>query len=168
MLLTLTCTEDQLGDTDQVGSAGVEYHPSRSDNPQSKKVRVVGSSNNAQRKPASHSGQTQPARDRKQRSDPSRGKRPAWNSNVRHKTAPIAQSDRDPTYERRREQRLQRQRELLAQAAANDRLIPRRYVSRDRYQQNEEPDEREPERSRQRRRSSLHADPTHGPLLRYS
>jgi len=63
--------------------------------------------------------------------------------------------------------RLQRQRELLAQAAANDRLIPRRYVSRDRHQQNEEPDEREPERSRQRRRSSLHADTTHGPSLRY-
>jgi len=96
----------------------------------------------------------------------SRGQKPAWNSNVRRKTAaPVTQSNRDPMYEQRRERRLERQRELLAQVAANDRLIPRRFVSRERQQQNADTDEREMmqmEHGKQRRQTSPYSSPSPG------
>jgi hypothetical protein len=57
-------------------------------------------------------------------------RKPEWNyRNVERKQA-LKQSERDPTYEQRRQRRLERQRELLAQAAANESRVPRRYMSR--------------------------------------
>ena len=116
-----------------------------------------------QHKPAADSGRTETtaAADRKPH-----GHKPVWNSNIsnnrQHKKAPVG---RDPAYERRREQRLERQRELLAQAAANERLVPQRFTSRDRQRQNSETDDGEPtltERGRQRRHSSVEQGQSQG------
>ena len=151
---------------DRDSSAEVEYHPPRSNDPRSKKVRIAGTSKSSRHKVTSSQSET--ANDRKQHSEASREQKPAWNSNVRHKAAPVTQSDRDPTYERRRERRLERQRELMAQAAANERLVPGRFVSREHHSQKLETDEQEAmqtERSRQRRQPSPRTSPSRGQSL---
>ena len=95
------CTENQL--IEVVGrdsSAEVEYHPphSTNNNAQPKKVRVVGATKTTQRKPTTDSNQAV-SRDRRQKSDVAPGQKPVWNCNVRRRTAPVTQSDRDPGYE---------------------------------------------------------------------
>jgi len=164
----LLCTDHQLADIiGRDSSAEVEYQVPRSHNPQSKKVRVVG----ATKPPQPQRSQTELARSRKQQSGAAHGNRPVWNSNIRRQTAPVTQSNRDPKYERRQEQRLERQRELLAQVAANERHVPRRFVSRERTQQNAATDDQEtsrPEPSRLRRRTSSQASPPRGHSLSHA
>jgi len=165
-LSDVLCTDHQFADIiGRDSPAEVEYHLPPSRNPQSKKVHIVG----ATKPPQPQRSQTEVTRNRKQQSDAARGgNRPVWNSNVRRQTAPVTQSGRDPAYEQRREQRLERQRELLAQVAANERHVPRRFISRERNQQNAATDELEmprPEPSRQRRRTSPHNNPARGHTL---
>jgi len=145
----------------QDSSAEVEYHAPSSRNPQQKKVRVIAGSKH---KPMSDSSRTDVALDHKQHSDVTRGgdHKPAWNSNVQRRTAPVTRSYRNPSYDQRREQRkAERQRELMAQAAANERFVPRprQFVIRERPQRNTETDERrvtQSEQSRPQRRQPPH------------
>ena len=163
------CTEERLIDAiRRDSSADIEYHPPRSNNPQPKKVRVVANSKTSQGKHASDSGRPEGALGRKQRSEVTRERKPVWNSNIRHKTAPVTQSERDPTYERRRERRLERQRELMALAAANERHIPRRFVSKERQQPNPVTGERQERGKPQRRQPSPHTGRARGQPLSYA
>jgi len=147
-LAASACAEDRHYEltTDRDSSAEVEYRPLAAAQP--KKVRVA-----AARKPAAESAARKPAAESSQTSL-GRGmevSKPAWNYNVRRKGAPPPPSGRDMAYEQRREQRLERQRKLLAQAAANERLVPGRRHPPDL-------DDRDvvvrPERGRQRRKDS--------------
>lgn len=150
MLVCSGCTEEQLVSmVNRNSSAEIEYHPPSSKNPQSKKVQVVSTSK------CKLTSDSKVAVDGQQQPE-SKGRRPVWNSNVRHRAAPVSQSNRDPTYERRQARRLERQRHLLAQAAANERLIPqRRFVGRDHHQQNHpETIEQRVEHNNHRRRPS--------------
>jgi len=144
-------------------SAEVEYHAPRSNNPQPKKVRVVDAS-----KPSQRSRTKAALDDKHSRVEVTGGQKPAWNSNVRRKTAPVTLSDRDPSYERRRQQRMGRQRELLAQAAANERLVPRRFVSQEHQQRGSATGERQlmhREHNRHTRQPSPQTSPARGQPL---